>query len=125
MSAKIFATFLAVVIALPFTAPWSVCDIADVQAAFTGSLVCGPRTSPSSVANQETTYSTQADSATVILPTLETREGELRLAIVSRVDASPAAASLRSPLVPIGYLAALRHYSDPYSGPPTTFPGLR
>jgi hypothetical protein len=103
---KICAIFLSVVIVLPFTAPWAVCDIADLQVPCTSKSLSLDHPAVS-VAAQET-RSTQADSATVILPTLETQGGRLRLLIVSKIDASQTVSSSVSPQTPRGYPPALR-----------------
>jgi hypothetical protein len=70
---RFFAGYLIVLVLLPFTAPWSVCRIGDIGAAFMGGPGV-PLPSPASAAVDSITRVPATDPATTVVTPVETRQ---------------------------------------------------
>src|SRR5947209_20141561 len=97
MFTKICAAVLLVLAVSPFTAPFATCDLA---------ALFHPHHATGRAASLETVIRSDADSEAMVIPTLTTRAGDVRVALVAVVDAAPA--ELLLPITPIGTASSLR-----------------
>jgi hypothetical protein len=106
---KFSASYLIVLVLLPWTAPWSVCGIADFRAAFTnGQGVPLPSSAVASITHTQLT-----DLATVVAAPVKARQRHLQLAVAaSRVDSSHVVVPLRDSLASIRYPRSLTTLLD-------------
>jgi hypothetical protein len=81
MFTKISAAVLVVLALSPFTAPFATCDLA---------ALFHPHHSTGRTPSLETVVRSDAESEALVIPTLMTRAGDVRVALVFVVDAAPA-----------------------------------
>jgi hypothetical protein len=122
---KLLASYLIVLVLLPFTAPWSVCGIADIRAAFS-TEEGKPLPALTSAVLVSTGEATGMDPATTVVVPIRTRQRLLPLAgVKSGVHSSNVIVPLRSSLVSIGYPRPLTTLLDDNRGSAAVLATLR